>query len=62
MYSDGLTDALNSTEEMFGITGLERAIENSSPDQRLNGIKDAVIQHIAGAEPRDDIALVVVSC
>lgn len=60
LYTDGLSEAINSQEKMFGT---ERILEqlNTNPDcsaeETLAGMKEAVDKYIMGKEPFDDLTM-----
>ncbi len=63
LYTDGMTDAINSREEHFGREQLEQAaLENFSLplEQMGDALFDAVTQHQGDAEPFDDMTLLIV--
>ncbi|MBC8077394.1 MAG: serine/threonine-protein phosphatase, partial [Chloroflexales bacterium] len=61
-YTDGVTEAINATEEQFGVDRLRAVIthEHGQSAQRiLNAIYEAVDRFTSGQPPFDDITLVV---
>lgn len=66
MFSDGVSDAMNVKEEMFGIQGIHNVLRSDnvlqaghySPNQVGTRIIQAVRQHARGRDQNDDIALV----
>lgn len=63
IYSDGITEAMNLEEEDFGeemLVDLIRKNRQSSPQELLNQILDAVSEHTGNAPQMDDMTLVVV--
>lgn len=62
LYTDGVTDALNSNNEQFSEERLIAAAlkHSNSTQSHLQGIVSAVDAHIAGREQYDDITLLAV--
>lgn len=62
LYTDGVTDALNSNNEQFSEEGLIAAAlkHSNSAQSHLQGIVSAVDAHIADREQYDDITLLAV--
>jgi sigma-B regulation protein RsbU (phosphoserine phosphatase) len=63
MYSDGITEAMNSTYEQFGrdhLNGLLSEQRRLALDELIRKIVDEVKMHAAGAPQSDDITLVAV--
>lgn len=63
LTSDGLVEASNTTNDMFGFERLEQAIltgPTSSAQAMLNHLKAAIAAYVGEAEPHDDITIVVV--
>ncbi|MBI1928220.1 SpoIIE family protein phosphatase [Candidatus Poribacteria bacterium] len=66
LYTDGISEAMNETEEMYGVERLLDAVRRT--DSHLTA--EAMLQHIlqdvqvfvGKAEPYDDMTLVVVRC
>jgi sigma-B regulation protein RsbU (phosphoserine phosphatase) len=60
LYTDGVTEAMNSENEMFGeqrlLSVLNRNI-NSSPQELLDAVKQDVNNYIGDAEQTDDITM-----
>lgn len=62
LYTDGVTDALNSAEEAFGEDRLRESIHANgagSAKKVAHGLLQALQEFIQGAEPFDDITLLV---
>jgi len=60
MYTDGVTEAMNSRNEMFEVQRLEQAMKksiNPSPETILKGIMSEVGEFVRGAEQSDDITM-----
>jgi serine phosphatase RsbU (regulator of sigma subunit) len=63
VYSDGLTDAQNRREEMFGAARLRRIVEQTAPYGSAalqSAMRQAVDEFTQGMPQTDDITLVVV--
>ena len=62
LYTDGVTEARNSEEVMFGLSRLATTVSkhgNKSANELLASIKDEVYSFIGSREQYDDITLVV---
>jgi adenylate cyclase len=63
LFTDGVTDARNTTGEMFGRHRLEALLadlpSDSSPEAITTAIQKAVTRFAAGTEPADDLAILV---
>jgi sigma-B regulation protein RsbU (phosphoserine phosphatase) len=60
IYTDGVTDASNVREEMFGAKGVMAALQGTgsgSPKGLIERLLKAVEQHTAGHTQNDDITL-----
>lgn len=63
LYSDGITEAINSAGEEYGQTQLEQTITDMlAIDADIDFLGDAVKQFIGEAEQFDDITLMELSC
>ncbi len=63
LYTDGVTEALNATNEEFGLERLERVVAASrsgSADDIAWAIRQALHEHVGDEPPFDDITFVVV--
>ena len=60
-FTDGLTDAQNPDGDMFGRDRLTQALRTAGTDTMVEDIFRAVTEHIAGADPFDDLTLVSVN-
>jgi len=63
IYSDGLTDAQDSTHQLFGEKRLEDAVKSGAgraPDELLTHIRAAATHHMYGKDPIDDMTIVIV--
>ncbi len=62
LYTDGVTDALDSSGESYNLDRLEavfQAAHDQSPTQILSSIEDSLSQFTGGVQPFDDITLVL---
>ncbi|MEO5348985.1 MAG: fused response regulator/phosphatase [Magnetococcus sp. YQC-3] len=63
LYSDGLTEATRSDQEMFGSERLERYFDGATPPEQLFDAILAALEHFRGdAQQTDDISLLEVNC
>lgn len=62
MYTDGITESMNRQREMFGVKGIERALEACSgePACVVNSITTALKAHEDGMRPGDDQTIVAI--
>lgn len=63
MYTDGITEAMNAGGELYGAMRLEAALRNAgtlSVREVVDRIRADVDRHVAGAEPSDDLTLLVI--
>ena len=60
-FTDGITEAFNPDGEMFGLAGVDRAIEwcRADVNEVIKAILEAVTLHAAGRPPDDDQTLLV---
>jgi len=65
LYTDGVVEASNAADDMFGVEGLVRSVQaarpGSAPDAILARILADVHEFSAGEPPADDQTLVVIS-
>ena len=56
MYTDGVTESMNPKREMFGMEGIDHALEACSGESHcvIHSILSALADHEAGARPGDD--------
>ncbi|MGZ7109508.1 MAG: PP2C family protein-serine/threonine phosphatase [Methanobacterium sp.] len=62
-YTDGVTEAVNNKEELFGEKRLYKLIKSNShlnAEEMVNKIKDAVISFSQNQSQFDDITLMVI--
>ena len=62
MYTDGLPDAMDPADVLFGedrLTRLLQARHGDNPEEILNAVDSAVARHTAPGRPADDINIIV---
>src|SRR5690606_20278638 len=63
VMTDGTTEAMNPSRQLFGIERLRASLSwvpaDASPDAIIQRVQDDVARFAAGAEPADDVTLVV---
>lgn len=62
IYSDGLTDAQNPADEMFGDERLKdvvREVGDRNTEEVLDALRSRTLQHMNGKEPIDDMTVVI---
>jgi len=64
LYTDGVTEALNPTNELYGekrlIDCLNRSDKNISVTELLKFVREDVSKHVNGADQSDDITMIAV--
>jgi len=62
LYTDGINEAMNPQGDMFGIAGIEKALEDCTgePACVVHSITTALTEHQAGQRPSDDQTIVAV--
>ena len=63
MYTDGLTEAENAEKELFGeerMIEVLKNMENKTSKQQIEGMLDAVHQHVKDAEQSDDLTMIAI--
>ena len=61
MYTDGLTEAENATQELFGEDRMMEVLketENKSTKEQIDTMLETVRKHVNGAEQSDDLTMV----
>ncbi len=61
VYSDGITEALDASDEEFGVPRLSRLLDSSPPDEICRRIFDAVASFAADVPQYDDQTLLLVN-
>ena len=62
LYTDGVTEATNRNEQLYGEERLQRCIENNSdlsPEKLIEAVHEDIDRFVDGAEQFDDITMVV---
>jgi serine phosphatase RsbU (regulator of sigma subunit) len=62
IYTDGLTDAMDSTDALFGEERLKTLLQShygADPAEILNQVEDALSRHTSPGRPADDINIIV---
>jgi serine phosphatase RsbU (regulator of sigma subunit)/CHASE2 domain-containing sensor protein len=63
VVSDGVTEAMNSAGELYGVDRLRDALKSArsaeNPAALVNAIRADITQFVGGAEPADDLTLLV---
>lgn len=62
MFTDGVNEAINSSNEEFGYERLDniiRGLSNASSQQIIESVKDGIRNFVDGAEQSDDITMLV---
>jgi len=56
LYTDGIVEAMDPRRQMFGVEGIERALEQCTgePECVINSLRVALREHEAGVRPADD--------
>lgn len=59
LYTDGISEAMSPTSELFGVSRVSRAFEDAprppaEPDGVLRALDEAIRSHIGNAKPGDD--------
>jgi sigma-B regulation protein RsbU (phosphoserine phosphatase) len=63
-YTDGIVEAMNTQEEMFGFDRLLEVVQNSasmSADALLQEINDRVNEFVDGFAQHDDLTVIVIN-
>ena len=62
IYTDGLTDAMDSTDALFGEDRLRTLLQShhgADPAEILNQVDNALSEHTSPGRPADDINIIV---
>jgi sigma-B regulation protein RsbU (phosphoserine phosphatase) len=60
LYTDGLTEAINPDNQMFGIDRIVEKLNTDpdrSPEEIVHSMKEAVGEYVQGIEPFDDLTM-----
>lgn len=61
LYTDGLSEALNADNEMFGTERITEELNKDphrTPEEVIQDMKEAVAEYVGGREPSDDLTMV----
>jgi sigma-B regulation protein RsbU (phosphoserine phosphatase) len=65
LYTDGVTEAMNLENELFGEERLKQALENNEHGNKVSRVTELILDEVtlfaSGAEQSDDITLLVLS-
>lgn len=62
MYSDGLTEARNPDDELFGSERMYQALLRADTASRFEHLKESLMAHIDAAVSDDDVSVLAVNC
>lgn len=62
LYSDGVIEATNDQAEGFGVLRLEQVLEANDPARRIQALRIALAEHLAGASAHDDMSALLIDC
>jgi DNA-binding response OmpR family regulator/anti-sigma regulatory factor (Ser/Thr protein kinase) len=62
LFSDGLIEAENAASEQFGMQLLERCVADGAVEQCLDRVQEAVLEHLQGSTPHDDLSCLLLDC
>lgn len=62
LFSDGLVEAENPAHQQFGLQQLELCVAEGAVEQCLERVQAAVLQHLQGATPHDDLSCLLLDC
>ena len=60
LFTDGLTEAMNSGNVLFGRERVAQAVRGDSPQQLLDNMSQAVAGFVHGAEQSDDLTMLAI--
>ncbi len=60
LFTDGLTEAMNSENALFGRERVARVIRGESPQQLLDNMSQSVADFVRGAEQSDDLTMLAI--
>jgi PAS domain S-box-containing protein len=61
-YSDGVTEASNTSGESFDENRLLAALSHNDSSTAIESVRTALVSHLAGAAAHDDMSLLVIDC
>ncbi len=62
LFSDGLIEAENPGREQFGMSKLQQCVASGAVEQCLDRVQAAVLEHLQGATPHDDLSCLLLDC
>ncbi len=62
LHSDGLIDARDESDQLFGTSRLEETLFHADAPHRFQNLKKSVMDYLGEKEAEDDISLIVVNC
>ncbi|MBT0960917.1 SpoIIE family protein phosphatase [Denitromonas iodatirespirans] len=62
MYSDGVVEATNDEADSFGVARLEQLLAAHPADGRIEALRIALAEHLAGASAHDDMSALLLDC
>lgn len=62
MASDGLVETTNAEGEHFGCDRLHAVLGEAPADRKLAALREALDKYLGGAQPHDDISVLVIDC
>jgi sigma-B regulation protein RsbU (phosphoserine phosphatase) len=62
LYTDGITEAMSPDRTMFGVNGIEAALERCTGEPKCvqDSVTDALLEHEGGVRPSDDQTIVAI--
>jgi sigma-B regulation protein RsbU (phosphoserine phosphatase) len=64
LFTDGVTDAVNKNEEMFGhdrlVKTLNQSTHHKTTSEMIDKVKQTVYSFVGDAEPFDDLTLMLI--
>jgi len=62
MYSDGLLEAADPGGRQFGVEGIGKALQNTTPEERFVALETALAEHLGSTQAGDDVSLMLIDC
>ncbi|KAA3653432.1 MAG: response regulator [Proteobacteria bacterium] len=62
LYSDGVIEATNEAAEGFGVLRLEQVLAANDHGRRIEALRIALAEHLAGASAHDDMSALLIDC
>ena len=60
LFTDGLTEAMNSENALFGRERVAQVISGETPQQLLDNMSQSVAGFVRGAEQSDDLTMLAI--